>query len=395
MTAPPFPFLRLLVISGAIFVVVTSEFLPTGLLPEMAEELGVTLSQVGLLVTIFAVTVVVTAVPLTSLTNRFPRKPLMIVLLGVFSVAMVLGAVAPNYEVLVASRILAGAAHGLFWSVTAPYASRMVPREQLARAISVTSAGATAAFIFGVPLGTALGHALGWRLAFATVGGVVLLFLALVVLFLPPVQHLVPLATGEILVPARQDRTIPAIVIVCLTVAILITGQNTLSTYIVPWLTDVGTIAPDAVSLVLVLNGAAGAIGLVAAGVVGDRWPRAAVVVMLSGVILSVSALAVFGPGSIPATLAGGVGWGVFFGGLPSLIQARMLHSASLRLRDTASAWLTISFNIAIAGGALLGGVVLDTVGVAALPWGLVAGVAITLLFVLATDRARLRAAAH
>jgi predicted MFS family arabinose efflux permease len=395
MTAPPFPFLRLLVISGAIFVVVTSEFLPTGLLPEMAEELGVSLSQVGLLVTIFAVTVVVTAVPLTSLTNRFPRKPLMIVLLGVFSVAMVLGAFAPTYEVLVASRILAGSAHGLFWSVTAPYASRMVPREQLARAISVTAAGGTAAFIFGVPLGTALGHALGWRLAFAAVGGIVLVFLLLVVLFLPPVQHLVPLATGEILVPARQDRTVPAIVIVCLTVAILITGQNTLSTYIVPWLTDVGTIDPDAVSLVLVLNGAAGAIGLVAAGVVGDRWPRAAVFVMLTGVILSVSALGVFGAGSIPATLAGGVAWGIFFGGLPSLIQARMLHSASLRLRDTASAWLTISFNIAIAGGALLGGVVLDVIGVAALPWGLVAGVAITLVFVLATDRARLRAAAH
>jgi predicted MFS family arabinose efflux permease len=394
MTATPFPFWRLLVITGAIFVVVTSEFLPTGLLPEMAAELHVSLSQIGLLVTIFAVTVVVTAVPLTSLTTRFARKPLMIVVLGVFVVAMLLGAAAPTYEVLVASRILAGAAHGLFWSVTAPYASRMVPREQLARAISVTAAGGTAAFIFGVPLGTALGHALGWRLAFAAVGGIVLVFLALVVIFLPPVQHLVPLATGEILVPARKDRTIPAIVIVCLTVAILITGQNTLSTYIVPWITEVGTVPPDAVSIVLVINGAAGAVGLVAAGVVGDRWPRASVLVMLAGVILSVSALAVFGAGSIPATVMGGVAWGIFFGGLPSLIQARLLHSASLRLRDTASAWLTISFNIAIAGGALLGGVVLDRVGVDALPWGLVIGVAIALAFVLLTDRARLRAAA-
>jgi predicted MFS family arabinose efflux permease len=338
--------------------------------------------------------VVLTAVPLTSLTNRFPRKPLMIVLLGVFSVAMVLGAVAPTYEVLVASRILAGSAHGLFWSVTAPYASRMVPREQLARAVSVTAAGGTAAFIFGVPLGTALGHALGWRLAFAVVGGVVLVFLALVVLFLPPVQHLVPLATGEILVPARHDRTIPAIVIVCIGVAVLITGQNTLSTYIVPWLTEVGTVPSDAVSIVLLLNGAAGAVGLVAAGVVGDRWPRAAVTVMLVGVTLSVVAMGVFGAGSIPAAIAGGIAWGAFFGGLPSLMQARMLHSASLRLRDTASAWLTISFNVAIAGGALLGGVVLDRAGVAALPWGLAIGVTIALVFVLATDRARLRASA-
>lgn len=387
--APPFPFWRLLVISGAIFVVVTSEFLPTGLLPEMAAELGVSQSRIGLLVTIFAVTVVVTAVPLTSVTTRFPRKPLMIVVLGVFVVAMVLGAVSPTYEVLVFSRIIAGAAHGLFWSVTGPYASRMVPASQLARAVAVTAAGGTAAFIFGVPLGTALGHALGWRLAFAAVGGIVLVFLALVVVFLPPVQHLVPLATGEILVPARHDRSVPAIVIVCISVALLVAGQNTLSTYIVPWLIEVATVQSEAVSGVLVINGVAGAIGLVAAGLVGDRWPRAAVAVMLIGVALSVAGLAVFGAGSVQGAIAGGVFWSAFFGGLPSLMQSRMLQSASLRLRDTASAWLTISFNVAIAGGALVGGVVLDGIGVAALPWGLVIGVGLALVFVLLTDGRR------
>jgi MFS transporter, DHA1 family, inner membrane transport protein len=391
----PFPLFRLLVISGAIFVVVTSEFLPTGLLPEMAAELEVSQSRIGLLVTIFAVTVVITAVPLTSLTTRFPRKPLMIVLLGVFAVAMLLGAASISYEMLVATRILAGAAHGLFWSVTAPYASRLVPREQLARAISVTAAGGTAAFVFGVPLGTALGHALGWRLAFAAVGGVVLVFLTLVVLFLPPVQHLVPLATGEILVPARQDRTIPAIAIVCITVILLITGQNTLTTYIVPWLIEIATVEPDAVSAVLLVNGAAGAVGLVVAGVVGDRWPRTAFALLLGGVVLSVLALVTFGTGSVPATIAACVAWGICFGGIPSLVQARMLQSASLRLRDTASAWLTISFNIAIAGGALIGGVVLDGLGVVALPWGLIVGISLALLFVLLTDRRRIAAAAH
>lgn len=389
----PFPLWRLLVITGAIFVVVTGEFLPTGLLPQMAQELGVSQSRIGLLVTVFAGTVVLTAVPLTSLTTRFPRKPLMIAVLAIFSVAMVLGALAPTYELLAASRVLAGAAHGLFWSVTAPYASRLVPPQQLARAVSVTAAGGTLAFIFGIPVGTALGHALGWRLAFAAVGGIVLIFLLLVVLFLPPVQHLVPLATGEILVPVRHDRTIPAIVIVCISVAIVITGQNTLTTYQVPWFTDIGTVDPEAISLLLLVFGASGAVGLIAAGLVGDRWPRASLAVMLGGVVLSVTALALLGPGSVPATIACGVAWAVFFGGLPSLIQARMLQSASLRLRDTASAWLTISFNIAIAGGALLGGVVLDLAGLRALPWVQIALIAAALVFVLATDRPRMRAA--
>jgi predicted MFS family arabinose efflux permease len=118
------------------------------------------------------------------------------------------------------------------------------------------------------------------------------------------------------------------------------------------------------------------------------------VVVMMLGVIAAITSLAVFGPGSIAATVAFGMLWGSFFGGLPSLIQARLLHSASLRLRDTGSAWLTISFNIAIAAGALLGGLVLDTIGITWLPWMLVGLVGAALVFVLATDRVRLRSAA-
>ncbi|MEZ5189451.1 MAG: MFS transporter [Schumannella sp.] len=286
-TTSPFPIWRLLVLTGAIFIVVTSEFLPTGLLPDMARELKVSESQVGLLVTIFAATVVVTAVPLSSMTRRFPRKALMVVVLLIFIASNLLAAVAPNYEVLVVARVIAGATHGLFWSVTAPYASRMVPPSQLARAVSVTAAGGTAAFVLGVPFGTALGHALGWRLAFAVVGAIVLVFLILVVLFLPPVEHLVPLATGEIMVPARHDRTVPAIVIVCLSVTLIVTAQNTFSTYIVPWATQVATVPPDAVSLLLVGNGVAGAVGLLLAGWFGDTWPRASVALMIAGVAVS------------------------------------------------------------------------------------------------------------
>ncbi len=217
---------------------------------------------------------VVTTAPLTALTHRVPRKSLMLVTLGVFAVANLLAAIAPAYGWLMAARILGGLAHGLFWAVTNPYTARLVPRHQLTRAISVTAAGGSAAFVLGVPLGTALGHAIGWRLAFATMGGVILLFLLLVLFLLPPVSHIVPLATGEIPLPLRHDRTIPVVVIICVTVLLLSTGQNTFYTYIAPWLTQVGGLPPSGVPAVLFVFGAAGAVGLAVAGVFGDRFPR-------------------------------------------------------------------------------------------------------------------------
>src|SRR5262245_52948700 len=141
MSSAPFPLFRLLVLTGAIFVSVSSEFLPTGLLPDMAAELGVSESQIGLLVTVFAATVVISTAPLTVVTRRYSRKWLMVALLGAFALANVICAIAPNYPILVGARVLGGLAHGLFWAVTGPYAALLVPRHQLARAISVTNAG--------------------------------------------------------------------------------------------------------------------------------------------------------------------------------------------------------------------------------------------------------------
>jgi len=390
-SATGFPFFRLLVLTGAIFASVSSEFLPTGLLPEMAAELGVSESQIGLLITVFAGTVVVSTAPLTVLTRRYSRKWLMVLLLGGFALTNVLCAIAPSYEFLMASRVLGGLAHGLFWAVTGPYAALLVPRHQLARAISVTNAGGTLAFILGVPLGTFLGHALGWRLAFAAMAIVVLVFMVFVIVYLPPVRHLVPLATGEIPIPARKDRSLPAVVIVCLSVVLVITGHNVFYTYIAPWAIQVGGVDEAAIAGLLFAYGAAGAIGLALGGALGDRFPRGSVNVALGGVTASILLLGAFGTSMVPIVI-GMVIWSVFFGGVPALMHSRVLHSASERIRDLAAAWLTTAFNLAIGGGALLGGLLLDGFGIEVLPWFGAAIIAVGLVFVLATDRARIKA---
>ncbi|WBU36761.1 MFS transporter [Homoserinibacter sp. YIM 151385] len=389
-TAParPFPLFRLLVIAGAIFASVTSEFLPTGLLPDMAGELRVSESQIGLLVTVFAGTVVLTTAPLAMLTRPLSRKRLMIATLLVVAVANVAAALAPTYELLMGARILGGLAHGLFWAVTGPYASRIVPRHQLARAVAVTNIGGTLAFVLGVPLGTALGHALGWRAAFAIMGAVVLVLMVLVMVALPAVSHLVPLATGEIPTPVRRDPTLRAVLAVCVTVLLVMIGHNAFYTYIAPWIIEVGRMPGDSVSVLLFVYGGAGAVGVLLAGILGDRFPRATPIGAIAGVAVAVAVLGAVArePWAIIAMLAV---WSIAFGGLPAIFQTRLLHSASPRLRDVASAWLTTSFNIAIGGGALIGGILLDVWGVGWLPAVMTVLVGAGLVFAIATTPKR------
>ncbi|MCU1513305.1 MAG: transporter [Microbacteriaceae bacterium] len=380
-----FPWVGLLVLSGAIFVSVTSEFLPTGLLPDMAKELGVSESRIGLLITVFAATVVVSTTPLAALTRRFPRKSLVVAALVVNAVAAILGAISPSYEVLLGARVLGGLAHGLFWAVVGAYAGHLVPKHLIGRAVAVTSGGGTVAFVLGVPLGTALGHALGWRLAFAVVGGVMLLLSALVLWLLPPVDHRVSLATGEIPLPMRRDPSVPGVIIICLVLITLMTGQNLYYTYIAPWLIATAHFSAAAVAPLLFVFGAAGAIGLVAAGFIADRFPRRGFVVVTLVVLAGVLMIALASANQVMVIVALAV-WGAGFGALPAMLQARMLHTASARMRDIGAALFTTSFNLAIGVGALVGGVLLDSSGVRVLPYYYLAFLVAGILLSLVTD---------
>lgn len=385
-----FPLFRLLVISGAVFVNNTSEFLPTGLLPDIAAGLRVSESQVGLLVTAFAATVVVGTAPLTALTQRVSRKSLMVVTLGVFVVVNVLCALAPSYGWLIGARILGGLAHGLFWAVTGPYASRLVPRQFLSRAIAVTGAGSSAALVLGVPLGTALGHALGWRLAFGVTAAAVLVFLVLVIALLPPVAHLQPARTGVIEVPLHRDRTVPVVIVVCLSVVLVITGHFMFYSYIAPWVTQVAGLPAGMVPIILAVYGISGAGGLVLAGWLGDKYPRAAITTMLVVVTVVIAVLGVAGGRSPVVAIAGIVVWSVAIGGVGPLLQSRMMHGTTQRLRDIGSAWVTIAFNVSIGAGALVGGALLDSLGIVSLPFAAVVLLVVGIVFMLATDRFRI-----
>jgi len=365
MQVPRMPWFTLLVIAGAIFVSVTSEFLPAGLLPEIAADLGVSESRVGVLVTAFAATVVVATAPLTALTRRLPRKPLLVGAMLIGAVGNALAAFAPSYEVLLGSRILAGLSYGLFWALVMGAVARVVAPEQLARAVAVALGGGTTAFVLGIPLGTALGTAVGWRTAFVVIAAAILLLGVLVAVLLPHLEQDPAAPAGE-RTPIWRAGGVRSVLLLCLVVIVTMGAHYVFYTYIASYAIEVGGFDQRSVSLLLFAYGAAGALGLVGVGVLGDRHPRVAVI---GGMLLAASAVAllVVFPGVPWLLVAVLVVWGFALGGVPAMLQSTVLRVASPRIRDLSSAVYSSSFNFAIGGGALLGAGILDVHGLVGL----------------------------
>src|SRR5205823_4674601 len=151
---------------GSAFLSVSTEMTPVGLLPAISAELHVSEARLGLLVTGYALMVALFATPLATLTARFPRKPLLSALLLSYAASNLILMCTNGFPLAAGARVLGGLTHALFWSVVPGYAARLVPPNRVGRATSVVFTGGGAAFAIGVPLGTALGNAVGWRATF-------------------------------------------------------------------------------------------------------------------------------------------------------------------------------------------------------------------------------------
>ncbi|GAB3121388.1 MFS transporter [Glaciibacter psychrotolerans] len=389
--ATAFPWLALLILSSTVFLAISSEMLPTGLLPEMSSDFGVTESQIGLLVSWFAFTVVISSAPLTHLTRRFSRHGLVVAVLFAFALSNVMSAFAPSYEFAVVSRVIGGLAHGLFWAVVGAYASYLVPKAQIGRAVSITVAGGTLAFVFGVPLGTAAGQVLGWRLSFIVLAGLMLVGALLVWLFLPRVNHVRPTADGAgaaLTKPTglRGDPTVSPVILICSITALIMVGHYTFYTYIVPFLTDEMNVGTAGVAPYLFVFGVAGAVSLVLVGTIFGSRPQSGLVAGVGACIVSVTVLVMFPENVVVAFVAFAL-WGIAFGVIPPLLQTTLLHTASLQFRDVGSAMYTTGFNVGIGSGALLGALLVRPAGVIALPIVNVGILVAALLLILVSNR--------
>lgn len=250
-------------LAAGAFGIGTTEFVIMGLLPEVGADLGVSIPQAGLLVTGYALGVVVGAPPVAILTARLPRKTLLLGLMLIFTLGNLACALAPGYGALMAARVLTSLAHGAFFGVGSVVATSLVRPDKQASAIALMFTGLTLANVLGVPFGTWLGQAWGWRATFWAVTAVGIAAMAAIMYWVPASrgQHQADLA-GELRALAR-----PQVLLGFAMTVLGFGGVFTTFTYIAPILTGVSGIAAAAVSPILLLFG----VGLVAGNTLGGR----------------------------------------------------------------------------------------------------------------------------
>jgi DHA1 family inner membrane transport protein len=351
--------IALLALATCTFVYVTSENLPIGLLLSIGAELRVSSSTVGLLVTAYGLTVVVSSIPLTQLTGRLPRRPLLSALLAVFVLSTAATALAPGYGALMTARVVAALSQALFWSVVTPTAAGLVAPELRGRALSVIFGGATLATVVGVPAGTWVGELAGWRAAFGALAGLGLVAAAGAFALLPRGR-----AGEEAVVRVGTSPDARRYWIMVITTAVAVTGAFVAYTYVTPFLTEVGKVPAGTLSGSLLARGLAGLAGVAAAGPLVDRWPTAAVVGPVA--LQAAALLALHTAGAQPAVAVALVALtGFALSALATALGSRVLALAPGRA-DLASAVTSTAFNVGITAGALAGGAVLEAAGVRA-----------------------------
>ncbi len=361
--------LALLALTLGAYAIGTTEFVIVGLIPTIAADLGVSLPSAGLLVSLYALGVAVGAPVLTALTGRVPRKTLLVALMVLFTLGNVIAWMAPGYGSLIVARVLTGLAHGVFFSIGSIIATSVVPKEKAASAIAIMFTGLTVALVTGVPLGTFIGQHLGWRATFLAVAALGVIALIGSLLFVPRnLQRSEPATFGQQLSVLAQPRLLLVYAITALGY-----GGTFLSfTYLASILQDVTGFSANAVSGVLLVYGVSVAIGNLWGGRLADRRGPIPALKLIFGLLAAVLFVLTFTAYNTWLVLLTVLALGaVAFGNVPGL-QVYVVKQAQRfapQAADVASGLNIAAFNVGIALGASLGGLVVDHLGLMHTPW--------------------------
>src|SRR5690349_7650694 len=381
-------------LAAGAFGIGTTEFVIMGLLLQVGTDLHVGIAAAGLLISGYALGVFVGAPLLTAATGRLPRKTVLLGLMAIFTLGNLACALAPNYGVLMAARVLTSLAHGTFFGVGSVVATGLVAADRRASAISLMFTGLTLATLLGVPAGTWLGHLAGWRATFWAVAAIGVVALVVIAVLVPAERN------RQEATPLRAELQAiaqPAVLLGLATTVLGFGGVFTVFTYVQPLLTRVSGFADSAVSPLLLVLG----VGLIVGNLLGGRLADRRLATALVGSLLALAAVLVLTGvalhARLPAMLAMAL-FGIAAFATVAPLQLWVLHKAA-GAPNLASSLNIGAFNLGNALGAWLGGVIIEHgPGLAAVPYAgallTLAGAAVAVAGLRAARPASMRLAA-
>lgn len=350
-------FWRVVIMACAAFIFNTTEFVPVALLTDIGQSFDMQSSDVGLMMTVYAWTVMIMSLPAMLATGDMERKGLLLKLFVIFIIGHIISVIAWNYWILLIARMCIAVAHSLFWAITASLVMRVAPKNKKTQAIGMLAIGTSLATILGLPLGRLVGQLVGWRITFAIIAALALVVMVFIMRLLPnlPSKNAGSLSSLPIL--AKR----PLLIGLYATTVIIISAHFTAYTYIEPFMVQIGELDPNLATMILLVFGVSG----ITASVIFNRLYRFGPTQFISGamILLAISLTFMLASASYTATMLPlAFIWGIGISCIGLALQMRVLQLAP-DATDVASAIYSGIFNAGIGAGALFGNQITRHIG--------------------------------
>ena len=348
---------RVVIMACAAFIFNTTEFVPVALLTDIGQSFDMQSSDVGLMMTVYAWTVMIMSLPAMLATGDMERKGLLLKLFVIFIIGHIISVIAWNYWILLIARMCIAVAHSLFWAITASLVMRVAPKNKKTQAIGMLAIGTSLATILGLPLGRLVGQLVGWRITFAIIAALALVVMVFIMRLLPnlPSKNAGSLSSLPIL--AKR----PLLIGLYATTVIIVSAHFTAYTYIEPFMVQIGELDPNLATIILLVFGVSG----ITASVIFNRLYRFGPTQFISTamILLAVSLAFMLVSASYTATMFTlAFIWGIGISCIGLALQMRVLQLAP-DATDVASAIYSGIFNAGIGAGALFGNQITRHIG--------------------------------
>ena len=348
---------RVVIMACAAFIFNTTEFVPVALLTDIGQSFDMQSSDVGLMMTVYAWTVMIMSLPAMLATGDMERKGLLLKLFVIFIIGHIISVIAWNYWILLIARMCIAVAHSLFWAITASLVMRVAPKNKKTQAIGMLAIGTSLATILGLPLGRLVGQLVGWRITFAIIAALALVVMVFIMRLLPnlPSKNAGSLSSLPIL--AKR----PLLIGLYATTVIIVSAHFTAYTYIEPFMVQIGELDPNLATIILLVFGVSG----ITASVIFNRLYRFGPTQFISGamILLAISLTFMLASASYIATMFTlAFIWGIGISCIGLALQMRVLQLAP-DATDVASAIYSGIFNAGIGAGALFGNQIAHHIG--------------------------------